>query len=81
MLTKTSEHIRLVRLLGKHDGDETHSVAIVNEWVFDSSLQEALPLCKKSLNFICGKNNECIGISKGYEFVHFSNEKSYLEKK
>jgi hypothetical protein len=48
LLTRPSEHIRLVRLLGKYDGDETHAVAIVDKWVFDSSLEEALPLCKKS---------------------------------
>jgi hypothetical protein len=56
----------LVGLIGD-DGKTDHAVAIAGNWIFDSNLEHALPLCKESLDLCCSDNNhknQCVGVSR-----------------
>ena len=63
-----SSAFRLVFLLGS-DSDNTHAVTIIDNWIFDSGLERALPLTQDSLNYCCGDNTVCLRGDKGYTFV------------
>jgi hypothetical protein len=56
----------LVGLIGD-DAKTDHAVAIAGNWIFDSNLEHALPLCKESLDLCCSDNNhknQCVGVSR-----------------
>jgi hypothetical protein len=56
----------LVGLIG-NDAKTDHAVAIAGNWIFDSNLEHALPLCKESLDLCCSDNNhknQCVGVSR-----------------
>jgi hypothetical protein len=57
-----------VLVLFASDGDTSHAVSVYENWIFDSGLPKALPLCQEALNFCCGDGVMCIGIVRGYEF-------------
>ena len=63
-----SSDFRLVCLLGD-DFDNTHAITIIDNWIFDSGLERALPLTQDSLNYCCGDNTVCLKDDKGYAFV------------
>jgi hypothetical protein len=67
-------------VLSGSDGDTSHAVSIYDNWIFDSGLPMALPLCKEALNFCCGDGAVCVGIVRGYEFKANHSTKRKLEE-
>ena len=73
--------LKCLQLLSS-DGDDTHSVAVIDNWVFDSNYPYAMPLTRETLNDICGNNIKVnpptyVRVKYGYSFVKrtlFHNE-------
>ena len=56
------------------DNTETHAVSVVNEFVFDSNCQNALPLTNDGLDCCCGVDASFVGVSQGYHWVRIKNK-------
>jgi len=51
------------------DGQVNHSVTTVDQWIFDSNRQYALPLCKKSFDECAGEGATFVGCVRVFTFV------------
>ena len=77
VLFDNSDNFKVITLLST-DGDGMHAVTIWKKIIFDSSLERALPLSLKALDFICGEGHYFKGIHKGY-LVEIKTD--YFQKK
>ena len=50
--------------IASSDGKIDHAICVIGNWIFDSNLEHALPLCKESLDLCCSDNNNHNVISK-----------------
>jgi hypothetical protein len=67
-LTDRSPHPTIVQLCAS-DGDNTHVVGIAGDWIFDSNLHRAKPLCKESLDDCCVGATTFLRVSYAVRFV------------
>ncbi len=63
----TSVHPTLLQLMGK-DGGTQHTVTAVDNWIFDSVEERALPLTKENLSHCCGT---VLGFDRVYAAYRF----------
>ncbi len=68
----TSPHPTLLQLLGK-DGGTQHAVTTVDNWIFDSVEERALPLTQENLSHCCGT---VLGFDRVYAAYRFEQRET-----
>jgi hypothetical protein len=67
--------IQLVNIL-MSDNCETHAVTVVNNYIFDSNCNNALPLSLEGFDCCCGEDATFVGVSKGYHWYLYKEEEN-----
>lgn len=68
-------------ILEGDDGGVEHAITIYNCWIFDSNLEEAIPLTQNSLNWCCLGKYVCIAGAISYQFGPVRSVKQGQKKK
>ena len=63
------------------DGQVDHCVTTARDWIFDSNLQHALPLCQGSFDQCAGKGATFVGCVRVFAFVPSKKLQKALAKK
>ena len=67
IMEDSKEYLMCLIGLLSDDSKTDHAVAVTGNWIFDSNLEHALPLCKESLDLCCSDNNHknhCVGATR-----------------
>ena len=76
ILKESRNYLLCIVGLRSSDGKTDHAICVVNDWIFDSNYEKALPLNEKSLNICCSsddRNSTFVEITRGYVLQAYKN--------